>query len=295
MSLTPYDHEDAFKTANLAAVPERPVLRYFGGKWMLAPWIIDQFPKHKCYVEPFGGAASVLLRKPRSKVEVYNDLDGEIVSLFRVVRDEQKMKELRLKLELTPYAREEYLDAHVICGDPVEQARRTIIRSFMGHGADSLTGPTRSGFRSNSNQSGRTPALDWINYPEQLVAICERLMGVVIENRDAKEVMASQDDPGTLHFVDPPYVHFTRQRKTAYRHEMSVKQHEDLCDFLGGLRGMVFLCGYDNPIYSALNWKTVRRKAYADGANERTEVLWINPAAVRAQSQGSFTFQEVSP
>lgn len=84
----------------------RPIVRYFGGKWKLAPWIIQHLPQHRVYVEPFGGGGSVLLRKPRSYAEVYNDLDGEIVNLFLIARDHGQ--ELQQKLELTPFARDEF-------------------------------------------------------------------------------------------------------------------------------------------------------------------------------------------
>lgn len=115
---------------------------------MLAPWIISHFPEHRVYVEPFGGGASVLLRKPRSYAEIYNDLDSEIVNLFRMVRD--RGAELAKLLTLTPYAREEYGTLHDD-DDPMEKARRTVIRSFMGFSSTSIHRNT--GFRSDSNRS----------------------------------------------------------------------------------------------------------------------------------------------
>lgn len=122
--------------------PRRPVLRYHGGKWRLAPWICAHFPAHRLYVEPFGGAASVLLRKPRSYGEIYNDLDGEIVNVFRVLRDNGHA--LRAALELTPFAREEFAESYMPHSDPIEQARRTIVRSFQGFGSAAVCG---EGFR----------------------------------------------------------------------------------------------------------------------------------------------------
>ncbi len=166
------------------AMKPRTLLRYHGGKWMLAPWIISHFPDHRIYVEPFGGGWSVLLRKPRSYAEVYNDLDGEIVNVFKMVRE--KGNELADLLYLTPYAREEY-GVLKVNDDPMERARKTIIRSFMGFSSTSIHRNT--GFRSDSNRSGTTPAHDWKNYPESLVHTIDRLRGVVIENRDAKVVI----------------------------------------------------------------------------------------------------------
>ncbi|MEC7753784.1 MAG: DNA adenine methylase [Bacteroidota bacterium] len=257
---------------------KRPLLRYHGGKFLLAPWIIGHFPKHKVYVEPFGGAASVLLQKPRAYAEVYNDMDSEIVNLFKVVRTEgEKLKEL---LELTPFSRDEFLDSYTPSDDPLEQARRTVIRSFMGFGSAGAT-RQKTGFRSNSNRSGTTPAHDWKNYPEALHGIIERLKGVVIENRDAKEVMISHDADNALHYVDPPYVLSTRyqgEKTKCYNYEMQDSEHVELLGFLKQLNGCVVLSGYDNEMYNDLlkDWRRVHRKAYGDGAVERTEVLWIN-------------------
>lgn len=102
----------------------RPALRYLGGKWMLAPWIIQHFPPHQIYVEPFGGAASVLLRKPRVHAEIYNDLDGDVVNLFRVLRDPQAAADLIDRIALTPYSRAEFVASYEPTAEPVEWARR---------------------------------------------------------------------------------------------------------------------------------------------------------------------------
>lgn len=260
----------------------RPILRWHGGKWKLAPWILEHLPTHRVYVEPFGGAASVLLRKPRSYAEVYNDLDGELVNLFRIVRD--RGDELRSALELTPFARDEFDLSYQPCDDDLEQARRTVVRSFMGFGTNMSKpnrdgGTTRTGFRSNSNRSGTTPAQDWRNYPGLLPDIVERLRGVVIENRDAFEVMQSHDSDETLHYVDPPYVAATRDRGRDYRHELTDEDHRRLAEMLHGLKGAVVLSGYDSDIYRDLyaDWRRVERAAYADGSRVRVEVLWLSP------------------
>lgn len=189
--------------------PTRPVLRWHGGKWKLAPWIISHFPPHRVYVEPFGGAGSVLLRKPRSFYEALNDLDDEIVNLFRVLRSD-RAPELINAVALTPFSRVEFLDCYRLVEDPVDRARMLIVRSFMGHGSG---GPFRrpTGFRANANASGEhNTAAEWAGYPECLAAIVDRLSGVVIENTDATRLMVASDRPDTLHYVDPPYVPDTR-------------------------------------------------------------------------------------
>lgn len=275
----------------MTRVPERPALRYFGGKWILASWIIPFFPAHRTYVEPFGGAASVLLRKPRSYSEIYNDLDGELVRFFRVLQNADQCSELERRLRLTPFARDEFDLAYKQTVDPVEEARRLIIRSFMGFGANGHMVNGKTGFRSNSNRSGTTPAHDWANFPDELKTFCERLAGVVIENRDAFHVMRQHDSLETLFFLDPPYVHSTRGdvKRRRYNHEMTDGDHMKLCAAVRDLDGMVVLAGYANDIYSTeLGWNFVMRDAHADGARDRTEVLWFNPIAWEKQTQMSF-------
>lgn len=253
----------------------RPVLRWHGGKWKLAPWIIDHMPAHRVYVEPFGGAASVLLRKPRSYAEIYNDLDDEVVNLFRVLRSDDAARLVEL-LWLTPFAAEEFASAYGPTENSIERARRTIVRAYQGFGSNGVH--RKTGFRSNSNRSGTTPARDWVNYPDALKTIVERLRGVVVMNRDACEVMAAHDAPDTLHYVDPPYLPETRDAGSDYAHELTLEQHHDLLAFLRTLKGRVIVSGYPSQAYDdALHgWRRVQRKALADGARERTEVLWMN-------------------
>lgn len=275
--------------------PTRPLLRWHNGKWKLAPWILAHLPRHRCYVEPFGGAASVLMRKARAYAEIYNDLDDEVVGLFRVLRDPASAAELVRRLELTPFARTEFREAYELTEEPIERARRLIVRSYMGFGsnahASAEKGHRSTGFHANSNRSGTTPAQDWRNYPEALAALIDRLRGVIIENRDAREVMGKHDGPATLHYVDPPYVHDTRAQANKYdlgwrmyRHELTDDDHAALLGFLDGLAGMVVLSGYAHPLYDARlpHWRRVETQAMADGARARTEVLWINPRAAWA-------------
>ncbi|HEU6454125.1 MAG TPA: DNA adenine methylase, partial [Roseateles sp.] len=186
----------------------RPALRYHGGKFRLAPWIISFFPQHQVYVEPFGGAASVLLQKPPAKAEVYNDIADEIVNVFRVLRDPALAARLARLVELTPFARAEFDLSYQPSEDPVEQARRTIIRSFMGHGSGAVYTKHATGFRTGVRGSrNQSAAGDLLSWPEAVPMFVERLRGVSIESRDALYLMARTDGPGTLFYVDPPYPH----------------------------------------------------------------------------------------
>lgn len=265
----------------------RPVLRWHGGKWRIAPWIIEHFPPHEVYCEPFGGAASVLLRKPRSFLEVYNDLDDELFNLFQVLRSPRRSKELIRLIELTPFGRREFRQCYEPTTAPIERARRMIARSFMGHGSGGALGRT-TGFRANANASGaHNTAREWSAYPDALALTVERLRGVVIENAPADDLIRRADRPDALFYIDPPYVHETRSAKMGggtlyhrYRHEMSSADHQALLAQLQGLAGMVVLSGYPSPLYERglRGWQRIERHAAADGGRPRVEVLWLNPA-----------------
>ena len=277
---------------NKQAPIKHPAIRYHGGKFRLAPWIIDQMPEHVCYVEPFGGAAGVLLQKPRSHAEVYNDLDGEVVNLFRVLRDPELNQHLQDTCALTPYSRDEFCAAREATSDPVERARRMVVRACMGFGSTAGIGG-QSGFRSDSKRKYATASHLWERYPANLAAICQRLQGVIIENKDALAVMRAHDAETTLHYIDPPYVPETRvQGNRYYNHEMTVEDHEQLLAVARTMTGMVMISGYDTEVYNDMltGWskteKTSRISA-GRGTKVRTECLWINPVAQRKQEHAA--------
>ena len=266
----------------------RPALRWFGGKWSLAPWIISHFPKHQIYVEPYGGAASVLLRKARIEAEVYNDLDASVVGLFCILRDPARAKKLSRAIALTPFASREFELAHHLTDDDDESARRLIVRSFMSFGSGGNY--EVKGFRASSLKSGRSPgARSWITMPDGIDRITERLRGVVIECLDALQVMANHDTPETLHYVDPPYVHSTRTATNSYAVEMTDDDHAEMLEFLKGLSGMVVLSGYPCALYDdALDdWTVFSMQTYDQRKKKRMERLWINPRCAEMQDQPS--------
>ena len=274
---------------------KRPILRYHGGKWLLAPWIISHFPDHKRYTEVFGGAGSVLLRKNRAYAEVYNDKWDTVVNVFRVMQNPEKANELRRLLELTPYARAEF----ELCGESqieildsdIERARRAIVRSYMGFGSASTNAEHSTGFRANSDRSGSTPAHDWMTYPNHIDQFINRLRGVILEKRDYWDVLQAHDGLKTLHYLDPTYVHETRNLKRGnaiYAFEMTDDDHRLMAERIKTLKGMIVLSGYKCPLYQELfedaGWERFDKETHADGAKDRVESLWLNPAAIRARN-----------
>lgn len=266
----------------------RPPLRYHGGKWRIAPWVMEHLPRHLVYVEPFGGGASILLRKSRARTEIYNDLDGSAVNFFKVCRD--RAGELARAVALTPYARSEYNDLYAATGDPVEDARRFACRSFMGQSSKGAF--EKSGFDGRMNDDhfiGRLSGL--VDLPETISRVAGRMRGVVIEQCPAIALMERYDTPDTVFYVDPPYLPGSRGRddgagrRRVFTHDMTHEDHVKLLGFVLGLNGMVILSGYPSNLYDVAlrGWRRVETDARADGAEtKKTEVLWLNPACARA-------------
>lgn len=261
----------------------RPALRYFGGKFQIREWIISHFPGHVTYCEPFGGGASVLLSKPKAKIEVYNDLNLMAVTFFRVLRS--RPEELIQAIKLTPYARHEYIlsqDA-ARADDDLERARMFYVWCWQGWGRGGVQ--ESGGWRfMRSDSRGQTPCNDWVNIGH-LYDVAERLRNVQLECVDALRCIDLYDTPETLFYVDPPYVPDTRGlkwRSSAYLHDYVDADHERLAEKLSQVQGMVVVSGYPSALYDRLfdgwdvRYKTSRKDDGLERRKKTTECLWIS-------------------
>jgi DNA adenine methylase len=261
----------------------RPMMNYYGGKWNLAEWIISQFPPHDVYVEAFGGSLSVFMKKTPCRVEVVNDKEMQVATLYRHLRGASQ--HLAMLLDLTPYSRHEYYSAKTRDSYSLEDSRRTLVASWMGVG-NSLACST-NGFR-NSKMSTAAPSRSWATYIDAMEGLHNRIRGAIIECLDYSELFEKYDTPETLWYLDPPYVAGTRSDQHAnrgYSHEMTNDDHAVFLERVQGLKGMVLLSGYDSPVYEGLPWKRVQTEARTQRNAIRIETLWMNDACVNAQAQ----------
>lgn len=268
---------------NIASdAPKRPALRYYGGKWRLAPWIISFFPEHKNYVEPCGGAASVLLQKPRSPLETYNDLDGNVVNFFRVLRDQPD--ELIRKIRLTPWARDEYELSLEPCEDDVERARRFWFVSTASINDMSNRSSWRHWYSKSKAPNGIRSVMNLEVADIENTAL--RLIGVQIDNIDMGKCIYMYDTKNTVIYMDPPYVHSTRSAKDVYAFEWSDADHIEAATLLRNCQGFVVVSGYACPLYTELyeehGWQRFDQEAQTNSGGKRIESVWISPRTAEA-------------
>ncbi len=271
----------------MSATLVTPPVTWHGGKARMAPLIIAQFPPHRTYVELFGGSGAVLLAKERSLVEVYNEIDGDLVNLFLVLRHRTAFDYLSLNLGLTLYSRAEFDLAAESATDPVEAARRFIVRQLQSHGGH---GDHWSFSRVDSRAGVASTAARWLRGLEALPDVHERLQGVQVERGDWRAAVERYDAGDTLFYADPPYVPETRIRG-GYEHELSEDAHGELAEVLQRVKGMVVLSGYSHAVYAPLEaagWSRLDCEVLAHSSTTRTrrvECLWINPAAMAAKGR----------
>jgi len=250
-----------------------------GGKWRLASWIISFFPPHQNYVEPCGGAASVLLQKPRSPLETYNDLDGNVVNFFRVLRDQPD--ELIRKIQLTPWARAEFELSLEPCENEVERARRFFVCLWLGIG-QTFSNSTPGQFRSCAQYEAIPTELQSF----ELSIVSERLRGVQIESLSYNKILERYDNKHALIYLDPPYVLAERAAKNIYAFEWTDAQHVDAAHLLHQCQGYVIVSGYACPLYTELyeahGWQRHDKEAQTNSGGKRIESVWLSPRTVEA-------------
>jgi DNA adenine methylase len=261
--------------------PVKPIMRYPGAKWLKAHWIIEHLPPFRTYVEPYFGSGAVFFSLPEvPEYAVLNDKSKSVVNLFEMIRT--RGPELCAQIEMTPWARDEYDASFEQTGDPLEDARRFLVRCWQAHGTR-LNGKT--GWRNRGSADGGLTYSLWNQVPDRIAAVADKLKYAEIENREALEIIAHySDDEDCLMYVDPPYVLKTRSG-AMYEHEMKDSEHLALLDALDKHVGPVVLSGYAHPLYDErlAHWQRVTMPSLAEKGLVRTEVLWLNAKAQRRQ------------
>jgi DNA adenine methylase len=292
--------------------PPRPMapFRWAGGKGKLANWLVQYIPSGRIYVEPFAGAASVFWHLPKPfPVEVLNDLDGDIVNLYRVLQDKAKFEELAHRLIFTPYARAEFVRALQIAKAPtatdIDRAWAFFVKQNQGFGGiASVPGSWGRALTLINNNMAATTS-EWRSRLKLLSFWHERLSRVQIDCTDGIECIKYWDTPDTVFYIDPPYVPDTRKDRRLYKEEPDLAYHERLVKTILAVRGKVMLSCYDHPVYTPLSkagWYKLTRetacymagkirgsKLQGSGSAKmhvpRTETLYLNfapPSANKA-------------
>jgi DNA adenine methylase len=262
---------------------KRIVFGWYGGKYGHLDWLLPLLPECHHYCEPFGGSAAVLLNRPPSPVETYNDIDGEVVNFFRVLRN-QRSKLLK-SVALTPFSREEFFEAVNLNARRVsnlERARRFFIRARQVRtGLAQTASLGRWANCKRTSRNGMSGVVSrWLGSVEMLPEIAERLLRVQIENRPAADLLHLYDDADTLFYCDPPYPHGSRNDDKAYEFEMTDAQHRGLARILGGLKARVAVSGYRcdllDTLYSQWRLAEAPAKSCHSSKGVRVEALRMN-------------------
>ncbi|MCE5199213.1 DNA adenine methylase [bacterium] len=259
-------------------------IQWFGGKQAMAAKLLPLFPEHRTYVEPFGGGGSLLICKEPSPVEVYNDLDADLVNFFHVLRDPALFPDFYNRAWLSPFSREEYLFCRDHLNDdpsPAERARRFFVLarfSFSG-----LVGKS-FGINVTSSSGGMVEKVSaYRNILCALPLIAERLSRAEIECRDFRQIIRIYDRPETFFYLDPPYVPSTR-KCGGYRHEMTEQDHQELVELLRGIQGKAMLSGYPNELYDSLGWQQMEWQVNCSAVG-RTRATGLQGAGAMGEAQ----------
>ncbi|KXG09930.1 DNA adenine methylase [Anoxybacillus sp. P3H1B] len=263
------------------------VLNYPGSKWSMVNWIIDHMPAHEVYLEPYFGSGAIFFNKEPAKIETINDIDSRVVNLFKVIRAHPY--ELARLVAFTPFSREEYQASYELSPDPLEDARRFLVRCWQAIGAKTSD---RTGWRSSISANSPNNTKQWAEIPDVILKVTNRLKNAQIENQDAVQLIQRYNRENVLIYADPPYVRSTRTNRH-YAYEMNEQAHMDLLEVLMDHQGPVLLSGYENALYQKYlkNWHREERIVTAEAGSKKKECLWINRIA--AEQAGQINLFEV--
>lgn len=260
----------------------RNVLKYPGSKWRIVRSLVDLVPDHHTYLEPYFGSGAVFFNKIPSDIEMVNDLDGDVVNLFRCIQeDPEKLSRL---IVTTPYSRQMYDDAYkddpirdiLLNADRYHKACRFLVRCWQGHGF--RTNGYKVGWKNDVQGRERMYALwNWYRLPEWVIDIAERLRQVQIENRPALEVIRRFNYPNVFMYIDPPYLFDTRSGKQ-YAHEMTDEDHAELLQEIVHSQAKIMISGYASDLYDGMlaGWERKEFRSHAEQGKKRTEIVWMN-------------------
>ena len=248
----------------------RPPFGYWGGKTEHVDFILPLLPADDAvYVEPFGGSAAVMLARQPAPMEIYNDINGEVVLFYRVLREQPE--ELIAAINLTPTSREEF---YIACYDTreisdVERARRFWIKAAQSRNGIVWKASLSAWSRMSSNRRacirrGRAKNVARTEvFKNALWPVVDRFLKVQIDNSPALEVVEHYDSPDTLFYCDPPYLHETRTDKAGYTScELSLADHDALAQALTQCKGRVAVSLYDSDVLQELYPPGIWRRYY---------------------------------
>lgn len=287
------------------------VISWFGSKSKFVNRIVEKFPKHDTFVDVFGGSGVVLLNKPQSKIEVYNDIDSRLVNLFKIFQDPSLKKAFIERVKYAPYSREFYHECKdKLMNNTVQGIDEAIC--FFVLSRQSFAG--LADYSSNWSYSKTSHSSSTQKFQKgirSIDAFAHRFRYVQIENNSFEDILTRYDSDKTLFYLDPPYVLSSRNRPCKrYKHEMSDEDHERMVDALLCIKGNAVLSGYDNEFYLKLeqfgwqkesfnirtNASKSKNKVNLD-TNIRKECLWVSPNAIMPKKKlvlGELTNKQIA-
>lgn len=259
-------------------------IRYFGGKGGMLTKLLSYFPDpslYDTYVDAYGGSGTVLLAKPLTKVEIFNDLNHNVYALFKVLTDADRFAEFKRRAELALYDEATCFEyRHRLNRDELSEIDRAFMFWYVGrtkraggHGGFIINPIVRRRMSKSTS--------DFLASVENLKPLHDRLSSVIVRNTDALKLIQWSDHPRTFVYCDPPYHQDTRT-STRYETDADADHHAQLIEVLNGIRyAYVVVSGYEHPIYDNLQgWHRCRFQVNTvTSTNQpkvKTETIWRN-------------------